>query len=189
MLGSLTGANIFSKLDANMGFWQIHLAKESAKLTTFIMLFGHYFLNHLPFGIASAPENFQNHMATEVTEGLDGVVCHMDDVLVWGHSQEEHDAHLHAVLGKMESAGITMNIEKCTLLQHEVKFIGHGLSDARVKPDPAKMPAVKDMPEPANVSELRSFLGMINQLAKLIPQVAEKDKPLRELLYKKNCWF
>ncbi|KAJ8415430.1 hypothetical protein AAFF_G00424100 [Aldrovandia affinis] len=45
------------------------------------------------------------------------------------------------------------------------------------------------MQEPTNVSELRSFLGMVNQLGKSIPQLAEKDKPLRDLLSKKNHWL
>lgn len=96
-LGKLAGARIFSKLDANMGFWQIPLTKDS-KYTTFITPFGRYHFNRLPFGIASAPEHFLNRMTTEVTEGLEGVVCHMDNVLVWGRTQEEHDARLHGVL-------------------------------------------------------------------------------------------
>lgn len=45
------------------------------------------------------------------------------------------------------------------------------------------------MKEPTNVSELRSFLGMVNQVGKFIPQLAEKDKALRDLLSKKNCWL
>ena len=72
----LAGARIFSKLDANMGLWQIPLAEESAKYTTFITPFGRYHFQRLPFGINSAPEHFQRVMA-EVIDGLDGVVCHI----------------------------------------------------------------------------------------------------------------
>lgn len=56
-LGMLAGATVFSKLDANMGFWQIPLTSDSVKYTTFITPFGRYYFNHLPFGIASAPEH------------------------------------------------------------------------------------------------------------------------------------
>ncbi|KAJ8375234.1 hypothetical protein SKAU_G00058140 [Synaphobranchus kaupii] len=188
-LGSLAGARIFSKLDCNMGFWQIPLAEESAKLTTFITPFGRFQCNRLPFGIASAPEHFQNRMTTEVIDGLGGVVCHMDDVLVWGHSQEEHDSRLHAVLARAEKAGITLNMEKCELSRGEVKFLGHVISAAGVKADPGKTAAVREIAEPSNTTELRSFLGMVNQLGKFIPQLSEKDKPLRDLLSKKNHWF
>lgn len=127
-------------------------------------------------------------MVTQVTVGLEGVVCHMDDLLVWGSTQEEHDSRLHAVLKKMESTGMTLNVEKFEISKREVKFLGHIISDKGVNSDPAKTSAVREMAEPNNFSELRSFLGMVNQLGKFVPQLAEKDKPLRDLLSKKNHW-
>ena len=89
-LAQLTGATVFSKLDANSGFWQIPLADSSRLLTTFITPFGWYCFNKLPFGISSAPELFQKRMG-QILEGLDGVLCQMDDVLVFGSNQQEHD--------------------------------------------------------------------------------------------------
>ncbi|XP_027869193.1 uncharacterized protein K02A2.6-like [Xiphophorus couchianus] len=172
-----------------MGFWQIPLTEDTAKYTTFITPFGRYYFKRLPFGIASAPEHFQNRMVTEVTEGFEGVVCHMDDVLVWGRTQEEHDARLYTVLGKIQEAGITLNIDKCDLSKQSVTFLGHIISVNGVSPDPNKTEAVRKMKEPRNVSELRSFLGMVNQLGRFIPKLAERDKPLRDLLSKKNCWI
>ena len=62
-LAQLTGATLFSKLDANSGFWKIPLAETSRPLTTFITPFGRYHFNKLPFGITSAPEHFQRRMA------------------------------------------------------------------------------------------------------------------------------
>lgn len=187
-LGMLAGAQLFTKLDANMGFWQIPLAKESALYTTFITPFGRYYFNRLPFGISSAPEHFQNRMVTEVTEGLEGVACHMDDVLIWGSSQVEHDARVHVVLERAQKAGITLNMDKCEFGVREVKFLGHVVSAEGVRSDPDKTRAVQHMDQPTDMTKLRSFLGMVNQLGKFIPNLAEKDKPLRELLSKKNLW-
>lgn len=70
-LGQLAGAKVFSKLDANAGFWQIPLSKESSLLTTFINPFGWYCYNRLCFGISSAPEHFQKRMS-RILEGLEG---------------------------------------------------------------------------------------------------------------------
>ncbi len=92
-LAQVTGARYFSKLDANSGFWQIPLAKESSLLTTFITPAGRYRFNRLPFGI---PEHFQSRM-TNLLQGMEGAVCLMD-VLVHGKTQEEHYQRLHAVL-------------------------------------------------------------------------------------------
>ena len=58
-LAQLSGATIFSKLDANSVFWQIPLAEDSRLLTTFITPYGQFCFNKLPFGISSAPEIFQ----------------------------------------------------------------------------------------------------------------------------------
>ena len=89
-LALLSGTTIFSKLDSNSGFWQIPLSKESRPLTTFITPFGRFHFNKLPFGISCAPELFQRRM-NQMLEGLEGVVCLVDDVLVFGSNREEHD--------------------------------------------------------------------------------------------------
>ena len=73
-LAQLAGGKIFSKLDANSGFWQIPLPQPSRLLTTFITPMGCYCFNKLPFGISSAPEHFQQRMS-ELLTSLQGVLC------------------------------------------------------------------------------------------------------------------
>ena len=88
-LAQLGNAKVFSKLDANSGFWQVKLDQSSSLLTTFITPFGRYCFDCLPFGITSAPEYFQKTMTT-ILEGVEGVVCLMDDILIYGRDPEEH---------------------------------------------------------------------------------------------------
>ena len=186
-LAQIAGARIFSKLDANSGFWQIPLSDNSALLTTFITPFGRYCFQRLPFGITSAPEHFQRRMSS-ILRGTAGVVCLMDDVLVYGESQEEHDERLLVVMKRLQDAGLTLNKEKCSFSQREVRFLGQILTENGVQSDPDKVAAIVKIEEPANVKELRRFLGMANQLSKFTPNLAEKTKPLRDLLSKKNQW-
>ena len=96
-LAQLSGATLFSKMDANSGFWQIPLSAESCLLTTFIMPYGRYCFNKLLFRITSAPELFQHRMS-RILEGLPGVLCFMDDIIIYGSSREEHDSRLEATL-------------------------------------------------------------------------------------------
>ena len=85
MLAQLSGATIFSKLDANSGFRQIPLSEEPRPLTIFISLSGCLWFNKSPFGISSTSKLFQKCMGM-ILNGLEGVVCLMDDVLVFGHT-------------------------------------------------------------------------------------------------------
>ena len=186
-LAQLAGAKIFSKLDANAGFWQIPLAPESSLLTTFITPFGRFCFHRLPFGISSAPEHFQRRM-TEALSDLTGTVCMMDDILVHGRTQEEHDKRLKLVLQRLSELGMTLNSRKCMFSQSSVKFLGHVIDSQGIRPDPSKVSAIEHFSTPTNVSDVRRFLGMINQLSKFSPNLADITKPMRELLEKKNMW-
>ena len=87
-LAQLSGATVLSKLDANGEFWEIPLAEESRLLTTFITPFGQFRFNKLPFVISSAPEIFQRQI-NNIFFGLAGVLCHVDDILVFGKDVKE----------------------------------------------------------------------------------------------------
>ena len=186
-LAQLAEAKLFSKLDANSGFWQIPLSPTSRLLTTFITPTGRYCFNKLPFGIASAPEHFQKRMSNILSD-LTGVVCQMDDVLVFGRNRAEHDACLLAALQKIENAGATLNKEKCKFSKTSIKFLGHLIDQTGIRADLEKTAAIRNMRAPTTVPELRHFVGMVNQLGKFTPHLAHLTQPLRELLSKNTAW-
>lgn len=186
-LAQLSGAKLFSKLDANSGFWQIPLSPSSRLLTTFITPVGRFCFNKLPFGIASAPEHFQKRMSRTLS-GLSGVVCQMDDILVFGSDRAQHDTRLLSVLQRIESAGVTLNTQKCEFGKTSIKFLGHVIDENGIRADPEKTAAIRGMKPPTTVSELRRFMGMVNQLGKFTPRLAQLSQPLRELLNKDTTW-
>ena len=169
------------------GFWQIPLEKESRLLTTFITPSGRYCFIKLQFGISSAPELFQKTMS-KILHGLDGVLCLMDNVLVFGHTREEHDTRLMAALERTEAAGVTLNTQKCKFAKDGLRFLGHIISKDGVRADPAKTTAVLQMKPPQDIAELQRFMGMVNQLGKFSPNLAELTEPVRLLLSKKHAW-
>ena len=187
-LAQMNGATKFSKLDANSGFWQIPLSENSRHFTTFFTPLGRFCFNKLPFGICSAPEVFQNRMS-KVLQGLEGVVCQIDDILVYGKDAEDHDVCLQAVLKHLQEAKVTLNTEKCVFNQDSVKFLGHVVDKNGIAADPEKVRAIVEMKEPTCVADLRRFLGMVNYLGKFSPHLTDIAQPLHELLSKKTAWY
>lgn len=183
----LNGATVFSKLDANHGYWQVPLDKTSQLLTTFNSPFGRYCFMRMPFGIKSAQEVFQKRIS-QMFGDLPGVETDIDDILVWGVNAEEHEQRLNAVLKRCEDIHLTLNKEKCQFGLSEVTYIGHRLTPQGVHPDPEKVKAIREMPPPTDKKGVERLLGTINYLAKFIPNMSTVTQPIRELLKKDNVF-
>ena len=134
-LAKMCNAKIFSKLDANNCFWQIKLHPDTAKLTTFITPFGCYFFNRLPFGLNAASEHFMRKMS-QILDGQEGVVCQVDDILVYGKDAAEYNRRLNQVMERLKEVGVTLNRKKCKFAVNEVNFLGHVITSNGIKPDP-----------------------------------------------------
>ena len=173
-LAQVKGAKIFSRLDINSGFWQIKLSPKSALLTTFITPSGRFCFNCLPFGITSAPKYYQKRMS-HILSGLQGMVCMMDNVLVFGQTQQEHDLRLEAALNKIREAGVTFNSDKCEFSTGSVKFLGHIIDGTGVHLDPTKIQAIQQRQVPNSVTELQRFLGMVTYHGKFISNLSQKS--------------
>ncbi|PIK40082.1 hypothetical protein BSL78_23064 [Apostichopus japonicus] len=130
----LPQAKVFSTLDANCGYWQLELDTDSSKLCTFNTPMGRYRYKRLPFGVNAAPEIFQRCM-TELFDDLTGVEVIMDDILVWGSNEQEHDMRLEQVLQRCRDKKLKLNLDKCKFKVDEVPYIGHILTSDGVKPD------------------------------------------------------
>ena len=186
-LSMLSKAKVFSKLDANCGYWQLELDQDSQKLTTFITPFGRYLCRRLPFGISSAPEIFQREMS-KVLVGLEGVICQMDDILICSKDNKSHQIRVREVLERLSNAGITLNADKCEFNKSRITFLGHVIDQDGIHADPVKINAIRSFPTPGNRTELKRFFGMVNYLGKFTPDLAKETTKLRELLKKDNDW-
>jgi hypothetical protein len=188
MLSRLAEGRIFSKLDANSGFWQVKLDPKARLMTTFITPWGRYCFKRMPFGISSAPEFFQRSME-KILEGLEGVVCLMDDVLVFAKDQNTHWQRLRAVLSRIYNAGMTLRKDKCEFGCQSVRFLGHIVSGEGVKPDPSKVQAIVDMNPPTSKKDARRFMGMVNYLSKFSKRLSEFSVPIYAISGQKSAWF
>ena len=140
-------------------------------MTTFITPFGSFWFNKLPFGISSAPEVYQKCM-NQILEGLPGVLCLIDYVLISVQNQEEYDLRLQETLIWLQLAGVTLDADKCAFGQCSLKFLGHIIDeliiDDIIQADLDKTSAVLTMSISKSVTDIRRFMWMVNQLGKFL---------------------
>ncbi|KAF7648890.1 hypothetical protein LDENG_00150500 [Lucifuga dentata] len=177
----MPGAKVFSVLDAKSGFLQIELDEASSFLTTFNTPVGRFRWLRLPFGIKCAPEIFQRIM-DGMLEGISGATAIMNDILIAAPTVEMHDDILRKVVERATSYNVKLNFNKCHTRQAQVPYVGHLRTAEGLKPDPAKVKAVKCMAPPTHKEGMHRFLGFVIYLSKFIPNLSEEDVVLRQLL-------
>ena len=120
-------------------------------------------------------------------EGIKNCMAIADDIIIFGFRDDgkDHDVTVRQVLDKVKAVGMRFNPSKCQFRKTSVKFFGLVLLKYGVSPDPAKIQALKSLPEPKDEKLLQSFLGMVNYLSRFDPNIANMTHNLRDLL-KKN---
>ena len=121
-------------------------------------------------------------------QGLKHVCVYLDDILVTGSSERDHLDNLAEVLKRLESAGMRLKRSKCEFMLPAVEYLGHKISDKGLEPTEGKIRAIVEAPAPQNVSQLKSFLGMLNYYAKFLPNISSRLAPLYKLLQKAVSW-
>ena len=158
---TFAGGKSFSKLDLAHAYSQISLADASKQYVTVNTHKGLYQYNRLPFGVAAAPSIFQRLMEN-LLQGIPHISIYLDDILIMGTSEADHLSTLDKVLTLLEAAGLHLKRNKCAFLLPSVEYLGHKISADELQPTEEKVRAIKEAPHPSNVSQLRSFLGLIN---------------------------
>ena len=148
---------------------------------------GLYQYTRLPFGIASAPAMFQKTMDT-ILQGIPNVICYIDDILVTGANEEDHLRNLAEVFDRLEKHGVRIKEGKCSFMQTSVEYLGHRIDAEGLHTTPSKLDAIVNAPEPKNVQELHSFLGLLNYYGRFIQNLSTILHPLNCLLQQGREW-
>lgn len=189
LLDQLGQCTIFSILDLAAGYWQIKVHPDSQEKTAFTTHQGLYEFSVMPFGLRNAPATFQRTMQ-EVLRGLnpkkgpDFVSVYIDDVLIFSRNLEEHVEHIQRVVQRIADCGLKLKPSKCHFARRKVEFLGHMVTAEGLKPNAAQVEAVTSYPVPANVKDVRQFLGLASYYRRFVPCFAKIAAPLHHLLTK-----
>lgn len=181
-LEALSGAKFFSTLDLLSGYWQVGLTPEARLKSAFCVRSGLYLWNVMPFGLCNAPSTFERLMES-VLQNLQWSTCliYLDDVVIFGRSEEELIQRMDTVFERLRAAGLKLKPRKCHLFARRTDYLGHVISADGIAVSPEKVAAVKDWPQPENVTDVRSFLGTANYYRRFCKDFASIAAPLHRL--------
>lgn len=120
-----------------------------------------------------------------ILQGLEGVICYLDDILITGKTHAEHMKNLEAVFKRLKQYGVRVRKEKCAFVRPSVDYLGHQIDAEGRHP---LTDTITQAPAPKNVAELRSFLGLLNYYGSFISNLSTLLHPLNNLLKKGENW-
>lgn len=103
------------------------MAEEDIQKTAVTTPFGLSEFPSMTFGLCNAAQTFQRFVNT-IIQGLDICFAYLDDILIASKNEKEHLEHLRLLLIRLNDYGIVININKCSLGQQEVKFLGYQIN-------------------------------------------------------------
>lgn len=189
-LDKLGNKRIFTKLDLKDGFHQLTIHPDHTKYFAFNTPSGQYEFTKLPFGYSEAPAEFQKRIL-QIFDSMiraNKILIYIDDILIPTFSVVENLQILREVLIRLKEYGLELNLEKCTFLRKEIEYLGYLVSYEGITMCNRHIQAIIDFPQPKNIKELQSFLGLTNYFRRFINNYALKVSPLQELV-KKNKTF
>ena len=107
---------------------------------------------------------------------------YIDDILITGKTEGAHLAVLEEVLKRLSNAGLRLKRTECIFLAPSVDYLGYLVDAQGTHPTAEKVKAIQEAPRPANVSELKSYLGLLTYYSQFLPNLSTTLAPLYKLL-------
>jgi RNase H-like domain found in reverse transcriptase/Reverse transcriptase (RNA-dependent DNA polymerase)/Integrase zinc binding domain len=189
LLDRTEGCKLFSVIDLKNAFNLIRIREGDEWKTAFRTPRGLYEYLVMPFGLTNAPSVFQAFIQ-DTLRGYVDVFCvvYLDDILIFSKTQEEHDAHVKAVLDWLKDARLFANPKKCEFDKTEVEYLGYLIGADGIKMNPKKLATISEWPVPRSLHDVQVFLGFCNFYRRFISHYASIALPLNRLT-RKNTPF
>lgn len=185
MFDRLGQASYFSKLDLKTGFHQIRLRSCDIEKTAFNTKYGQFEYLVMPMGLCNSPATFQGLMNWVLHDFIDRfLVVYIDDIIIYSQTREEHLVHIRAVLKRLQEHKLYASPKKCEFMKSETEFLGLIVDREGIRVHPQKCEVIKNWPAPQSLTELRSFVGLVQFFRCFIPYFSLRTAPLTRMTQK-----
>ena len=176
----------FFKMDLTSGYHQVELSKEARKYFNFILPQGRFRYTSAPMGFVASGDWF-NQLTDRVLKGIPGTQKEVDDILGQAVDNKSLAAQLREVLQRCHENNITLSKKKMEV-GDDVHFAGFRVGVKGCRPDPSKIVALKNFKTPTTPTEVRSFMGAVNQMSCWWPDLSQHCTNLRKLTETRVAW-
>ena len=185
-LESMVGSAHFSSMDFKSGFWQIKMAPRSQQYTAFrVGNLGFYEFTHMPLRLCNTPATFQRLMQNTLRElNLMYCVIYLDDVIVFGHMEEEHLECLCVVFERFHEFNLKLKPSKCLFFQSKIMYLVHHISWRGILPSWENVRAMQEFQMPKTYMQVQAFCGLVGHYRRFIKGFANIACPLYDVLGK-----
>ena len=174
-------------LDAWNGYHSLPLSIAARDATIFITEWGRYRYLRAPQGFHASGDGYTRRFDDITVDTPRKTRC-IDDTLLWDNTMESAFWHTVNYITHCGKNGIVFNPDKFHFACNEVEFAGFVITADGVKPTKKMIEAILQFPTPTNITDVRSWFGLVNQVSYAFSQ-AEIMTPFRELLRTKNRGF
>ena len=164
--------------DAWNGYHSVPLRQSDRHLTTFITPFGLWRYTRAPQGFLSSGDGYNRRFDAVLSTFERKERC-VDDTIHYDSDLEQHWWRTIDFLTRVGRAGIVLNPDKFQFAERSVNFAGFKVSDSTIEPLPKYLDAIRDFPSPASTTDIRSWFGLVNQVANYaqLRDIMEPFKP------------
>jgi hypothetical protein len=187
LFDQLKDAKIFSTIDLRSGYHQVRIKDEDINKTAFRTRYSHYKFTMVSFGLSNTLIVFMCLMNGVFRDYLDKfVIVFLDEIPMYSESEEEHEQHPRMVLQVLREHQLYAKLIKCLFYMEQIHYLGHIISKDGIVVDPDKIEAIIEWSMPKNVTEVRSFMGLVGYYKRFIAEFSRITHPFTSLQKKEN---
>lgn len=181
-------ARIFSSIDLRWGFWQQNLHEDSRQFSAFTVPGNlRYQWKRTPMGMCNSSHSFARLM-DYCFRGVKSILGYIDDLLCASKNEKQHLMDLREAFSVLRRYNLKVNLEKCTWMTDRTEYLGFHIGPDGISPSQSKTKAIAAASPPANIGQIRQFVGLANYFRHLIPNYQKLSSQLTCLLRKDSDW-
>jgi len=186
LVDKLKGCKLFMKMDLWWGYNNVRIREGDEWKAAFVTHKGAFEPLVMYFGLCNSPATFQKMMNEIFHDMSDVCVVYIDDLMIFTDmdNQEKHDRIMLEVLKRLQDNDLFVKPEKCHFRVTKVNFLGMIVSHDRIKMDPEKVNTILKWPEPMNIKQVCTFLGLSNSYWCFIKDYTIIARPMTDLTCK-----